>query len=85
MWFSPMSRHDPNTGLRQVYKEHTRFGRAGGVVPLQDIMSRCSLAPVLPEVLVKGEVNPKNSMDLFDSFYVNCFGNHSLYATLAEK
>ena len=85
MWFSLMSRCDPNTGLQQVYKEHTRFGHAGGVVPLQDIMSQCSLAPVLPEVLVKGEVNPKNSMDLLDSFYVNHFGNHSLYTTLAER
>jgi hypothetical protein len=69
----------------KVTKERTRFGHAGGVVPLKDIVSQCSLAPELPEVLVKGEVTPRNSMALFDTFYVNHFGNHSLYATLAEK
>jgi hypothetical protein len=80
-----MSRRDPNTGMRQVTKERTRFGHAGGVVPLKDIVSQCSLAPVLPEVLIKGEVTPKNSMARFNTFYVNRFGTHSLYATLAEK
>jgi len=80
-----MSRRDPNTGMRKVTKERTRFGRAGGVVPLKDIVSQCSLAPVLPEVLDKGDITPRNSMSFFDTFCVNRLGNHSLYATLAEK
>ena len=47
-------------------------------------MSRCPLAPVLPEALEKGNITPQNSMKLLNSFYVNCFGDHSLYAMLAE-
>jgi hypothetical protein len=85
LWMSPMSRRDPSTGLRKVSKERTTFGRAGGIIRFDEIVSRCALAPVLPEVLEKGNITPQNSMKLLDSFYINRFGDHSLYTMLAEK
>ena len=85
LWMSPMSRRNPSTGLHKVSKEHTMFGHAGGIIHFDEIVSRCTLAPVLPEVLEKGNIMPQNSMKLLDSFYINRFRDHSLYAMLAEK
>jgi hypothetical protein len=85
LWFSPMSRRDPRTRLRKVTKLRSHFGRMGGIVPLSDIASLASLAPDLPGDVTKGSVNPLTSMAMYESFYVNRFGSHALYALLAEE
>jgi hypothetical protein len=57
----------------------------GGIVPLSNITSLVSLALDLPGNATKGSVNPLTSMAMYESFYVNHFGSHALYALLAEE
>jgi hypothetical protein len=84
LWFSKMSAPDKLNGLRTVEKDFTTQGRAGGIVPIRDIVSLCPLAPVLHDNMEKGKTTPNNSMQEYAKFWVNRFGSHSDYALFAE-
>jgi len=61
--------------------------QATGVVHLTDIKFSCELTPVLDESFWDGTmdqgVNDSNSLDCFDTFYLNCFSGHLDYELLA--
>lgn len=55
----------------------------GGIVLLTCIERLVSLHPVMGPVLDPSEVNEGNSIDKYESFYINPFHSHTTYATFA--
>jgi hypothetical protein len=87
LWFEPISSPLPHSRFRTVQKMKVGGQQATGVVHLTDIKFSCELAPVLGESFWDGTmdqgVNDSNSLDCFDTFYLNCFSGHLDYELLA--
>src|SRR6266850_7684980 len=70
----------PHSKLRTVQKMMVGGQQATGIVPLMDIKFSCELSPVLGESFWDGtgdqDVDNSSSLDMFDTFYLNCFGGH---------
>jgi len=69
----------------RVVKKMTNFQGEwlGGIVPLACIERLISLYPVIGPTVDLSELNEGNCIDRFDSFYINPFHSHDMYATFA--
>lgn len=83
-WFNEASLpHRPHK--MRVVKKMTNFRGEwlGGIVPLARIERVISLYPILGPTVDLSELNEGNCVDGFDSFYINPFHSHEMYATFA--
>ena len=83
-WFNEASSPNRHHKMR-VVKKMTNFQGEwlGGIVPLACIEHLISLYPVIGPTVDLSELNEGNCIDRFDSFYINPFHSHDMYATFA--
>ena len=80
-WYSTSDKPDANTGLWIVQPETTCQGQRNmSVVHIDTIVRGAHLLPRFPsDVPVYRQVNYKNALDVFTSFYVNKFIDHHTF------
>jgi hypothetical protein len=83
-WFGEASSPHRAHKMRIVKKiSNSRGEWLGGVIPLMQIERLISLHPVIGPALDPSEVNGVNSIEKFDSFYINPFYSHTTYTIFA--
>ncbi|KAJ7175244.1 hypothetical protein C8R43DRAFT_976292 [Mycena crocata] len=82
-WLVPVGETpDPDTGMWVVEPERERGAQTLGIIPLDSIARAAHLIGVYGRVALPEDFHFSNSLDAFDTYFVNPYADHHMYEFL---
>jgi hypothetical protein len=79
-WFTTRPERCPHTGMWIVDRDYEHDGsRSMELIDLDTVIRGAHLIPVFGEGFVSTELTYDNSLDMYDTFYVNHYADHNAF------
>lgn len=79
-WFTTRPEPCPRTGMSIVDRDYERDGsRSMELIHLDSVIRGAHLIPVFGEGFVSTDLTFQNSLDTYDTFYVNQYADHNAF------
>ena len=83
-WFTTRRRRCSRTGMWIVDRDYERDGSPSAeLIHLDSVIRGAHLIPVFGEGFVSTDLRYQDSLDTYDTFFVNQYADHNMFETIA--